>query len=216
MDWNLTSILILLAVLFSGYGIGLLEMHLRRQKKIGQLEAALKDRQNEREVAPAAEPAVPGLLRLWTDADQSLRLDLDGASLTSPATTTPEQRRRLITLLTSMRPWAEGGPAAPVSKTDSVSPLKPVAAVAGSSRGIDLPPPIPVAKSIVAQIDEVLQERLNGTPLAGKRIRLSETPGGDVLVFIGTARYEGLDVVPDKEAVAAIRAAIAEWENKVK
>jgi hypothetical protein len=66
----------------------------------------------------------------------------------------------------------------------------------------------------VAQIDDVLQSRLVGTPLAAKRIRLGETPGGGVLVYIGTDRYEGIDAVPDPEAVAAIRAAISEWEKR--
>jgi hypothetical protein len=223
MDWNLNTILILLAVLFAGYGIGLLEMHLRRQKKIKQLEAAVRSGQTESGqlpvAAPVAPPAEPGLLRLWIDGDQSLKLDLDGASLASPASATPEQRRRLITLLTGIRPWVEGGPVALASKRNVVPPLTlvdvpPVSDIPVLGNVIESPQPAP--RSIVAQIDEVLQARLAGTPLAAKRIRLAETPGGGVLVFIGTARYESLDAIPDQEAVAAVRAAIAEWENRVK
>jgi hypothetical protein len=76
--------------------------------------------------------------------------------------------------------------------------------------------PAPAAQSIVAQIDEILQSRLVGTPLAARRIRLGETPGGEVLVFIGADRYDGLEAVPDQEVVTVIRSAIAEWEKKVK
>jgi hypothetical protein len=66
----------------------------------------------------------------------------------------------------------------------------------------------------VGQINDVLQARIAGTSLAARLVRLGETPDGGVLVFIGTSKYEGIDAVPDPEVVAAIRAAIAEWEKK--
>ena len=40
MKWNITTGIILLVVLFVGYGIGLLEMHLKRKKKIIVLDAS--------------------------------------------------------------------------------------------------------------------------------------------------------------------------------
>ena len=33
-------------------------------------------------------------------------------------------------------------------------------------------------------------------------------------VFVGLTRYSGIDEVPDPDIKAAIRAAIAEWEEK--
>ena len=214
MQWNLTTILILLGVLFAGYGIGLLEMHLRRQKKIKALEGALQAEQNRQEIVPASPPPEVSLLRLWADADQAPKLELDGAPLDSPASATPEQRRRLITLLTQIRPWLEGGPLVPAAAASAPAPAlapKPVSAAAVKVAEPVVPP---AAKSIVAQIDDVLQSRLVGTPLAAKRIRLGETPGGGVLVYIGIDCYDGIDAVPDPEAVAAIRAAISEWEKR--
>jgi len=230
MPWNLTTILILLVVLFAGYGIGLLEMHLRRQKRIKQLEAALQAQPPMQAGAPvvsASVPANPGLLRLSSGDDQSLKLELDGASLGSPASVTPQQRRRLVTILNGLRPWVEAGPLAPVTRTgpdqsdvpaDLVPPLPPtpVEVVPVFNRRAKPAQPAPAAQSIVAQIDEILQSRLVGTPLAARRIRLGETPGGEVLVFIGADRYDGLEAVPDQEVVTVIRSAIAEWEKKVK
>jgi hypothetical protein len=66
----------------------------------------------------------------------------------------------------------------------------------------------------VAQIDSVLQTRLAGTPLAEKGIRLQESPEGGVLVWVGVEKYGGIDDVPDAQIKTALRAAIAEWENK--
>jgi hypothetical protein len=221
MKWNFITILILLGVLFAGYGIGLLEMHLKRQKKIRRLEDTLEAEQANAALAaipqPAAAPQTSDL-RLWNVASGTPNLELDGAPVGTPASLTPEQRRRLIILLTQVRPWLEGGPVAPASTqaipaTRPVPEVKPVPATILPVRVVEAPP-APVIKSIVGQINDVLQARIAGTSLAARLVRLGETPDGGVLVFIGTSKYEGIDAVPDPEVVAAIRAAIAEWEKK--
>src|SRR5512138_625310 len=74
--------------------------------------------------------------------------------------------------------------------------------------------PAAPASSIVGQIDNVLQARLAGTPLEERGIFLTESSDGGVNVYVGLTRYNGVDEVPDPEVKAAIRAAIAEWENK--
>lgn len=74
--------------------------------------------------------------------------------------------------------------------------------------------PVAPANSIVSQIDAVLQARMAGTPLEERGIFLTESPEGGVAVYIGLTRYSGIDEVPDPDIKAAIRAAIAEWENK--
>lgn len=80
----------------------------------------------------------------------------------------------------------------------------------------DVKKPEPLLKSpnIVALIDEVLQEKLAGTPLAAKKIRLEEGPSGEVIVFLGATRYDGIDTVPDEAIQAIIREAIKEWNDK--
>ena len=70
------------------------------------------------------------------------------------------------------------------------------------------------ANSIISQIDAILQERLAGTPLEERGIFLSQSPEGSVNVYVGLTRYNGIDDVPDPAIKSAIRAAIAEWENK--
>jgi hypothetical protein len=74
--------------------------------------------------------------------------------------------------------------------------------------------PAAPANSIVSQIDSVLQDQLAGTPLEERGIFLTQSPEGGVTVYVGLTRYSAIDDVPDPEIKAAIRAAIAEWENK--
>jgi hypothetical protein len=69
--------------------------------------------------------------------------------------------------------------------------------------------------SIVAQIDELLQASLEFTPLAGRGIRLSESPGGGMIVAVGLRSYESIEAVPDPEVRAAIRKAVVDWEARL-
>jgi hypothetical protein len=67
--------------------------------------------------------------------------------------------------------------------------------------------------SIVTQIDAILQGMLVDSPLKAKGIRLVEDLKGGVTVWVGLQRYPGIDAVTDPEALAIIRAAVAEWER---
>jgi hypothetical protein len=77
----------------------------------------------------------------------------------------------------------------------------------------DIPPEPP--KSIVAQIDDILQEKLEGTPLSKRGIRLRELPNQHMAVMVGLDQYEGVEDVPDEEIRNLIRSAVSEWEKRV-
>ena len=68
--------------------------------------------------------------------------------------------------------------------------------------------------SIVEQINDILQETIKDTPLAGRMIRLVEDPREGVVVWIGLERFPGVDSVPDPEVKAALRKAANEWERR--
>lgn len=72
----------------------------------------------------------------------------------------------------------------------------------------------PAPKSIVAQIDEILQEKLLGTPMEKRGVRLVEFPNQGMVVLIGLDKYEGVDEVPDEEIRQLIRSAVKEWEAR--
>ena len=178
----------------------------------------------------------PGLMRIKNE-NGSLTLDLDGARV-EPTALNPDQRKRLIEILTNIRPWLEGKSASPVPVTSTLPsaearPLEqapsesapvptgttpqsrpqPSAPKTATASNADDRPVAP-ANSIVGQIDSILQAQLAGTLLAEQGIFMTQSPEGGVLVYIGLNKYNGVDEVPDADIKAAIRAATAEWEKK--
>ncbi len=232
---------IALATMFFGYFFGLFEGrgqgYKRRKKEEGE-EFKSKTPQS-----PAATPAPavkddPGILRL-KEENWRMVLDMDGRRVNTDALTS-EQRKRLISIVTLMRPWLEGQPSTQSSPSPIGKPQTPLQSqsrfdfspsatppVRSEQSGIpsgEQAPVVPPAESeeekpapilsIVGQIDSVLQQRLMKSPLAVKGIRLQESPEGGVLVWVGVQKYQSVDEVPDLEIKSAIRAAIKEWEER--
>jgi hypothetical protein len=218
MEWNLTTILVLITTLLVGYGLGLLEAYLRNSWKLKEARQKIEELQIAAEGAVPPTGQIPSALQVWINPDQSLVVSLDGSRLENPETGDASQRRRLITLIARLRPWVEGGPAAPVSKKDLL-PIKPGAfPLNPTSTPVDAgtapePSPATAGKSMVQQIDAVLQELLEGTSLARKRIMLLDSPGGGILVKVGNDQYESIDAVPDDGIQSLIRQAVTKWEK---
>ena len=68
-------------------------------------------------------------------------------------------------------------------------------------------------KSIAAQVDEILQEKLPQTPLRERSIRLLEIPGRGLVVMVDGQAYEGVSDVPDEEVRHLIKLCVSEWEK---
>lgn len=73
-----------------------------------------------------------------------------------------------------------------------------------------------VVKSIAQQVNDVLQEQIANTPLHGRGIRMTDDPGGGLLIWVGLEKYPGIDELPDPEIQAAIRTAVDEWRRRTK
>lgn len=225
---------IALAAMFFGYGFGLFE-----GRGQGYKRRKAEEEQERRDQPPPQPKTVtvddPGLLRIKSE-NGVLTLDLDGARV-DPSALSSQERKRLIEMVNIMRPWLERRPA-PMSAPDpstevpppphpstqlragpkpapvSAEPTAPKPVSQQPPRGTKEDRPAASANSIVAQIDAILQARMAGTPLEGRRVFLTQSPDGGVNVYVGLTRYMSVDEVPDAEVKAAIRAAISEWENK--
>lgn len=68
--------------------------------------------------------------------------------------------------------------------------------------------------SIAAQIDHILQLKLEEANLHKRGIRLMELPNRGMVFMIGLEQYEFIDEIPDPEVQDIIRQAVAEWEEK--
>jgi hypothetical protein len=186
-------------------------------------------RKREEELEAAKTPPVvvasddPGILRLKKE-NEAFTLELDGVRLTQ-SSLTGENRKRLMEVLTILRPWMDNAPALsqpPLSQSQSASlhqpstPLPPISfkpSVIKPAEPVESKP-APPPTSIVGQINLILQEKLTGSPLADRGISLSQSPEGGVRVTVGVSHFDGVDEVPDADVKALIRAAIAEWEKK--
>ena len=178
----------------------------------------------------------PSLLRLKSSDGSRVQIEMDGQMLTSPLT--PERRKRLIELINHVRPWLEAPTAASQASTPPPAISRPLTAPPARPEPAPVPLVPPTVKpvpatltlnpqkpktdpevefkllSMVKQIDFVLQKRILGTPLETMGIRLNDTLQGGLEVQIGAQKFETIDDVPDANVKAAIRAAIAEWEQK--
>jgi hypothetical protein len=209
----------------------------------GRLTTALKEGRGEATPDDPDEKPLPkvdehDVLKVTIDPGLKWHLDLDGTRI-EPDGLTAEQRTRLVNVVVQIRPWIDGKIISAVApKLPDPEPDQSAAAavVIANSVGIqpvvatplridplrgarDLlksdfvkpEPPKPV--SIVAMIDEVLQQKLESSPLAAKKIHLEEGSVGEVVVFVGGTRYSGIDAIPDDDIKAIIREAIAEWNK---
>lgn len=229
MDANgIVMIAVAVLAMFFGYFFGLFEGRNQGYKKRKAEEPAEpKESPAEPEAAPPAPvpaPVVsddPGLLRL-KEENGKLQFELDGAQVMGD-TLTASQRKRLIDLITRLRPWIEGHAPAPTPPPPAPKPAPvtalPSVAPAVTARTAPSAPPIPkmepsAPQTMVGQIDAILQEKLADSPLAHQGIKLEESSEGGVTVVVGMQRYAGVNEVSDPHIQALLRAAIAEWEKR--
>ena len=227
MNWTIVGWIVAVIVYFVGIYEGRGQGYKKREA-----EEALEKKENPSASIKPALPAPikvddPGLMRIKSE-NGFLTLDLDGTRVNTSALS-GDQRKRLVEMLTLIRPWLEGkpvpAPAAPLSPQPmpvapipSAQPVNPQPAVNSSAPQTATiakeDRPAAPATSIVGQIDSVLQEQLAGTLLEERGIFLAQSPDGGVMVYVGLTKYMAIDDVPDAEIKAAIRRAITEWENK--
>lgn len=180
--------------------------------------------------------------RLWRAREGgALVVEMDGKAFVGAEALTAEQRAKLEQSARDLRGWlgmglaagpGEPAPAQPQAVTNAAAqpaytpPTAPYAvpAVSAAPTATAVRPaavePEPVqpapgggAKSIVSQIEDILQDMIESSPLRHEGLHLVEDPLRGVLVRVGANTYEGIDAVPEGEAKKAIRAAVAEWEK---
>ena len=209
-----------------------------------RLTTALKEGREETDPEHPDAPPAPKLdehdvLKVMIDPALKWHLELDGERI-EPDGLSVEQRARLVNVVVQIRPWIDGKTLTPVAPKPSNPDADLAAAAAVVAATSVAPPPVvstatrvdvgrgfrtllendikkpepPKLPSIVGMIDEVLQKKLESSPLSWKKIRLEEGAVGEVVVFVGPTRYSGIDAVPDDDIKAIIREAIAEWDKK--
>jgi hypothetical protein len=233
--WPIILVGVIAAI--AGYVFGMIDSRVTTVLKEGREKIV------ESEAEAAQKLDEHNVLKVTVDPALKWHLELDGIGI-EPDGLTAEQRTRLVNVLVQIRPWIDGKTVSAPAPITSAPPASISAPPQPASSAPIVPPPIagvpatgnprldfgrgfrslldsdirkpepPKGTSIVSMIDEVLQRKLENSPLAGKKIRLEEGSIGEVIVFVGIIRYSGIDAVPDEDIKAIIRAAIAEWDRK--
>lgn len=102
------------------------------------------------------------------------------------------------------------GAAEPRPQLPSMNPFKQMQVLRERAKQPPLPPPKPIAE----QIDEILQAKVTGTAQAQRGLHVRAGAQGHAVFELDGRGYEAVDDLPDADARALVRAAIAEWEQK--
>jgi hypothetical protein len=137
----------------------------------------------------------------------------------TPAQSTPAAPSAAPTPLTPASPISTVGSLATPVLVSPITPAAPSASASGEKKILPkmpvavAPPPAVNLKSIVEQIDDVLQSNLKTSQYKDREIRLVEGTDGSVVVVLDGSKYIGLDAVPDPSVQSFIRKAAEDWDR---
>ena len=218
---DMTGAILLAAIgVVIGFLLGALVFTLRRESspQPASRKVVLSDEQDD--------------LRIWREGkNESLVIEIEGASYHRKSDLDAEQSRRLTSLINELRAFMRAPAPQPVpppaAQTESLKPA--VTQPAGEEKRTSLNPfqiftrslkpreksgSDGMDKSIVAQIDEILQDSLEGTDFAEQGISLIAGPDQGMVIEVGLDRYTDIDSVPDEQVRSLIRQAVSDWESQ--
>lgn len=223
MITNQTQFVLLMVAIGAGFIVGAaLAWWLAGRNKsepVDEEQEALKDLR-KRYIEKAA---------LWQERSSGqLVVRSAGQMISSPADLSEAQKKNMNSLLMDWVGWlgyrgSHNETAQPMQQPQEekvlITPAPDVPApVVERAESVDgNKPKKPAAekpKSIVEQINDVLQESLKSHPALSKGIRLTEDPRSGVVVWVGLEHYLGVDAVPDPQVKQILKEAVKEWERR--
>lgn len=202
-----------------------------KANNLGQPTQKSKEAQSKN----TAKPDLVEAGRIWRNMRSGdFYPELDGRVFRSPSEMTDNQKTRFTKLLEVMQAWAKPPAEQPVvdqpalqdkagavpienpqpvleEKRISLNPIKAFTDVIG----VEVNKPRSADLSIVAQVDEILQEKLESTPLAKRGISMKDSLDGGLRVWVGLQQYASIDEVPDLEIRQLLRESVEEWERRL-
>ena len=108
----------------------------------------------------------------------------------------------------TVAPSSDAMPGEPTSSGD-VEPFKPIDANVIAEEPLKLK-----AKTIAAQISDIIYEIIQTSPLKEKGIKLIEREDHGVDVWVGMEKFDGIEAIPYPDVKALIKKAAARWERE--
>ena len=230
---NPTVVLILAVVcFFIGIVVAFLLQSLREVKKPAEEgPQQVAGEQPLPESVPAQSSNLHEVARIWKDNASHLPvLEIGGNLFHKAEDVHPEQVEQLNATISELCDWLGQTPPTPplAAKVPAFlrdEPFSPPKITPPTRRG-----PLEILrnsldadvrsamkstpKSLAAQVDDILQEMLAESKLAGRGIRIMDTPSADLVVMVGLNKYDGIEAVPDPDVQAIIREAVSEWGRR--
>jgi hypothetical protein len=172
------------------------------------------------------------MLSVWREPENDeLNIEFDHKKYRKNWNLNAKQRDEIHRIILELGNWLEPVRSAKKETADTILPdefpisqempdsnkprlsLDPVSMLVNALQA-DVPKSQLPTKSIVTQIDDILQEKLKNSPLMGEPIRLMEWQDKGMVVMLGLERYDSVDDVPDERIKAVIRSAVKDWEQK--
>lgn len=178
------------------------------------------------------------LLRIWRAADGNLLIELRGRILAEFRQATTAQRLELESVTDQWLHWLglnlEIPKPAPEPKPPVFQPVQPSAPSVSPIMPQAVAEPLPPQdiagaistlgkaklekasgpKTMVEQIDEILQELVSRSAFNQRSVKITQDVREGIVVWLDGGRYPGMDSVPDPDIKNMIRAAAAEWERR--
>jgi hypothetical protein len=212
MDDGMLFLIIAIISITIGYLAGSLMSNARkRQEEI----------QSEEPTEPPPPQFPPDALHIWRDqTNGQLVIQIGERAFQSSAPLPPTEHKYISQLLLILQKWLgvekkAPPPFTPPAQPVSQHPSTPQVSQSSTGTGPLDPSDAPEApKSIVAQVDEILQDLLATSPLRDRGIRLMENLDGSMRFYIGLDSYDDVDSIPDEEIKGIIRTAVRTWETR--
>jgi hypothetical protein len=195
---------------------------------IGRLVSSLSESQE----SDPEESSKFSMLSVWREPENDeLNIEFDHKKYRKNWNLNAKQRDEIHRIILELGNWLEPVRSAKKETADTILPdefpisqempdsnkprlsLDPVSMLVNALQA-DVPKSQLPTKSIVTQIDDILQEKLKNSPLMGEPIRLMEWQDKGMVVMLGLERYDSVDDVPDERIKAVIRSAVKDWEQK--
>ena len=142
------------------------------------------------------------LLRIWKEEGKPPVYDLDGTFLEKE-----DLPREVLNVITVPQDTPQAPPRVPTTPPPVVEEIP------------DIAPPEDDGEleakmlSVIDEVNDILQKKLAGSPLAGKGIHLMENHNREIRFWVGLISYDDVDDIPDQEVRQIIDASVKEWEQ---
>ena len=147
------------------------------------------------------------LLQVWKEEGKPPVYELDGKYLEKDQL--PREIKNMITVQNDMLSQAE--PAHPLPPAEFLPPsVEDIPVI--DEEDEEAAEEIKIL-SVVDEVNNILQKKLIGSPLAGKGIHMMENHNNEIRFWVGLNSYDDVEEIPDPEVRQIIDESVKEWER---